>query len=100
MPALWISHVNVSDPEAYAEYAKRAVPAVEAMGGVFIARGAEFQQLEGDGWQRHTIIRFPSLEVARNCYDSADYQEALTFADGASERELVIVEVSEDHATP
>ena len=48
MPALWISHVNVSDPEAYAEYAKRAVPVIEAMGGVFIARGAEFRQLEGN----------------------------------------------------
>lgn len=96
MPALWISHVNVSDPEAYAEYAKRAVPVIEAMGGVFIARGAEFRQLEGNAWQRHTIVRFPSLEAAQSCYESDGYKEALTFADGASERELVIVEVAGD----
>lgn len=96
MPALWISHVNVSDPETYAEYAKRAVPVVEAMGGVFIARGAEFQQLEGEGWQRHTIVRFPTLDAARACYESDGYKEALTFADRSSERELVIVEITSD----
>jgi len=95
MAALWISHVNVSDPETYAEYAKRAVPVVQSMGGVFIARGAEFRQLEGEGWQRHTIIRFPDLDTAQACYDSAAYQEALAFADRASERELTIVEISE-----
>lgn len=97
MPALWISHVNVSDTDSYGEYAKRAVPVVETMGGEFIARGAEFRQLEGEGWQRHTIIRFPSLDAAQSCYDSAGYQEALTFANGASERDLVIIEVTEDN---
>ncbi|MDC0737269.1 DUF1330 domain-containing protein [Cognatishimia sp. SS12] len=93
MPALWISHVTVSDPEAYAEYAKHAVPAIEAMGGVFIARGAAFRQLEGAGAERHTIIRFPDLASAERCYASAAYQDAVRFADGASERTLTIIEV-------
>jgi uncharacterized protein (DUF1330 family) len=95
MPALWISHVNVTDAASYADYAKHAVPVIEAMGGEFIARGAEFRQLEGAEWQRHTIIRFPDLETAQACYDSAAYQAALTHADGASERSLTIIEVSE-----
>ncbi|SHG30236.1 DUF1330 domain-containing protein [Cognatishimia maritima] len=93
MPALWISHVTVSDPEAYAEYAKCAVPVIETMGGQFIARGAAFKQLEGVGADRHTIIRFPSLTAAENCYNSAAYQEAVQFAEGASERSLTIIEV-------
>lgn len=93
MPALWISHVTVSDPEAYAEYAKRAVPVIETMGGQFIARGADFKQLEGEGAERHTIIRFPSLSAAESCYNSAAYQEAVQFAEGASERSLTIIEV-------
>lgn len=95
MPALWISHVDVSDPEAYADYAKRAVPVIEAAGGTFIARGAEFKQLEGDGWQRHTIIRFPDLATAEACYHSAAYQEALAYAEPASTRSLTIIETFE-----
>ncbi|MFY0595817.1 MAG: DUF1330 domain-containing protein [Cognatishimia sp.] len=94
MPALWISHVTVSDPEAYAEYAKRAVPVIEAMGGEFIARGAEFKQLEGQGAERHTIVRFPDLASAEACYESPAYQKTVAFADGASERSLTIIEVS------
>jgi len=94
MPALWISHVTVSDPKAYAEYARRAVPVIEAMGGEFIARGAEFKQLEGQGAERHTIVRFPDLASAEACYNSPAYQEAVVFADGASERSLTIIEVS------
>lgn len=95
MPALWISHVDVSDVAAYGEYAKRAVPVIEAAGGVLIARGAEFRQLEGTGWQRHTLIRFPDLATAQTCYDSAAYQDALRFAEGVSTRSLTIIEVSE-----
>lgn len=95
MPALWISHVDVSDPETYAEYAKRAVPVIENGGGTFIARGAEFATLEGTEWQRHTIVKFPDLATAQACYSSPAYQEAVTFADGASTRSLTIIEVSD-----
>ncbi|MGH1465527.1 MAG: DUF1330 domain-containing protein [Cognatishimia sp.] len=93
MPALWISHVDVTDPEAYAEYAKRAVPVIESMGGVFVARGAEFATLEGHAWQRHTIVRFSDLATAQACYDSPAYQHAVGFANGASKRSLTLIEV-------
>jgi uncharacterized protein (DUF1330 family) len=38
------------------------------------------------------VARFPSLDAANACYESARYQEALSHARGASERDLVIVE--------
>lgn len=44
------------------------------------------------GSARNVIVRFPSLEDAEACYRSAAYREALTFADGAAERDLCIVE--------
>jgi uncharacterized protein (DUF1330 family) len=40
------------------------------------------------------VARFPSLEAAEACYHSADYQAALAHARGASERDLVIVEIA------
>ncbi|WP_368343923.1 DUF1330 domain-containing protein [Pelagovum sp. HNIBRBA483] len=92
MSALWIAHVTVTDDAAYAEYAKRATVAIADHGGIFLARGGAFEQLEGEPRPRNVVVRFPSLDTARACYNSAAYQEALGFAKGASVRDLVIVE--------
>lgn len=95
MPALWIAHVTVTDAEAYDRYAALAGPAIAAHGGVFLARGGRYVQLEGKDRPRNVVARFPSLEAAEACYHSAEYQEALDHARGASERELLIVEVTD-----
>lgn len=90
--ALWIAHVKVLDPEAYGKYAELAGPAIAKHGGAFLARGGRYVQLEGKDRARHVVARFPSLEVAEACYHSPEYQEALSHAKGASERDLLIVE--------
>ena len=95
MPALWIAHVTVTDEEAYGRYAKLAGPAVAKHGGHFIARGGRFVQLEGKERARNVVAKFDSLEAAEACYRSPEYQEALSHARHASERELMIVETSE-----
>lgn len=92
MTALWIAHVYVTDVEAYGRYAKAAGPAIAAHGGVFLARGGRYRQMEGQDRARNVVARFPSFEDAVACYESAEYQQALGHAKGASERDLVIVE--------
>ena len=92
MSALWIAHVRVTDPERYAEYARRATVAIADHGGVFLVRGGVYEQLEGPDRPRNVVARFPSLQAAHDCYFSPAYQEALSHAKGAAERELVIVE--------
>jgi uncharacterized protein (DUF1330 family) len=92
MTALWIAHVTVTDPEAYAKYAQAAGPAIAAHGGVFLARGGRYQQMEGHDRPRNVVARFPSFDDAVACYNSSAYQAALAHAKGASERDLVIVE--------
>ena len=92
MSALWIAHVIVTDEAAYGEYAKLAGPAIAAPGGAFLARGARYVQLEGRARARNVIARFPSVEAAVSCYNSAEYQAALDHAPGAAERDLAIVE--------
>ena len=94
--ALWIAHVTVTDEAAYGEYARRATGAIAAHGGEFLARGGRYVQLEGKERPRNVVARFPSLEAAEACYRSDAYQEALSFARGASERELMIVEEAGD----
>ena len=92
MTALWIAHVHVTDAEAYGRYAQLAGPAIAAHGGVFLARGGRYKQLEGNDRPRNVVARFPSFDAAVACYESAEYQAALDHARGASERDLVIVE--------
>ena len=90
--ALWIANVDVTDTEAYGKYAKLAGPAIAAHGGVFLARGGRYVQLEGRDRARNVVARFPSLERAVECYNSPDYQAALAHAKGASVRDLMVVE--------
>ena len=93
--AYWIAHVTVLDAEAYGKYAEAAGPAIAKAGGKFLARGARYVQLEGNERKRNVVAWFPSLEAAEACYRGPDYQAALAFAKGASERDLVIVEAIE-----
>ena len=95
MPALWIAHVKVTDPDAYGKYAELAGPAIAAHGGTFLARGGRYVQLEGKDRPRNVVARFPSVESAVECYNSDAYQEALSHARGASERELMVVEIDD-----
>ncbi len=92
MGALWISHVEVTDAEAYGRYAAIATEAIAAHGGVFIARGGRYVQMEGRDRPRNVVARFPSFDAAVECYNSERYQEALSHARDASDRDLVIVE--------
>ena len=95
MGALWIAHVTVTDEDAYGKYAKLAGPAIAAHGGTFLARGGRFVQLEGKERPRNVVAKFPSVEAAVDCYNSPEYQEALSHAKGASERELMVVETTD-----
>lgn len=95
MSALWIAHVTVTDDAAYKKYAELAGPAIAAHGGVFLARGGRFVQLEGKERPRNVVAKFPSVEAAVDCYHSDAYQVALNHARGASERELMVVEITQ-----
>lgn len=92
MTALWIAHVTVTDEETYMKYAAIATEAIQAHGGVFLARGGRYRQMEGRDHPRNVVARFPSLERAVECYNSPRYAEARKFADVSAERDLVIVE--------
>ena len=90
--ALWIAHLTVTDEDAYMKYAALATEAIAQHGGSFLARGGQAIQKEGRAHPRNVVARFPSLEAANACYESDIYQEALSHARGASERDLVLVE--------
>ncbi|MGF1610170.1 MAG: DUF1330 domain-containing protein [Kiloniellales bacterium] len=92
MAAYWIARVNVSDPDAYAEYAKRATVALQSHGGRILARGGRVESLEGEPYARNVVVEFPSFEQALACYNSPAYREAKALQEGAAVRNLCIVE--------
>jgi uncharacterized protein (DUF1330 family) len=93
--AFWVAHVTVLNDEAYGRYAALATEAIIAHGGTFLARGGVSIQKEGRAHPRNVVAHFPSLEAANACYECDTYQEALSHAHGASERDLVLIEALE-----
>ena len=92
MTAYWIAHVTVTDPAAYAGYQALAPAAFAAHGARFLARGGASEVLEGPELTRHVVIEFPSLQAARACYASPEYQAARSQRIGAATDHVVIVE--------
>jgi len=92
MPAYWIAHVEVTDTDAYGKYAALAGPAIAKHGGRFLARAGRYVQFEGNDRARNVVVEFPSVEAAVECYNSPEYTEARGHAEGASVRDLMVVE--------
>ncbi len=95
MAAYWIAHVEVTDADIYAEYARRATDAIAAHGGEFLARATRTLWLEGEPRERNVVVRFPSFDDAERCYRSEAYQAALEFALESSRRDLCIIDGSD-----
>jgi uncharacterized protein (DUF1330 family) len=88
----WIAHVDVRDPENYKQYVATAKPAFERFGANFLARGGEVVECEGKTRARNVVIEFPSLQAARDCYNSPEYQEAIKIRQKYADGELMLVE--------
>jgi uncharacterized protein (DUF1330 family) len=92
MSAYIISRVRMKHGEALDSYRQLAAASIERHGGRYLARGGEQQILEGTWAPATIIVEFPTMEVARTWYASADYAEALEYRDEALERDLILVE--------
>lgn len=92
MPAYWIAHVTVTDPDRYRDYQSLAPAAFARFGARFLARGGEAETLEGPAHARHVVIEFPDLATARACHASPEYAAARAARAGAAEVQVVIVE--------
>ena len=89
-----MARAKVNDPDQYKKYTDRVPAILQKYGAKVLARGGQFQILEGpETFGRFVVIEFPSMEQAVACHDSAEYEEASAFRKGgAGEVELVIVD--------
>ena len=92
MKAYWITRCHVHNPGEYDEYIKLAGPAINKYGGIFLARGGDQIELEGGPYERTVLVEFNSMNEAKICYESQEYQEALKHSLHSSNRHVVLVE--------
>ncbi len=88
----WIAHVDVQDPERYKDYVATAKPAFERFGANFLARGGDYEVMEGNGRARNVVIEFPSKQAAIDCYNSPEYQAAKAIRVTVADADMVIVD--------
>lgn len=80
-----IAQISVKDPEAYKEYVAQVTPIVAKFGGEYLIRGGQSETVEGTApGERTVVIRFPSLQAARDWYFSADYADTKKLRQAAS----------------
>jgi uncharacterized protein (DUF1330 family) len=91
--AYWLAaYRSISNPDALAEYARLAGPAITAGGGKFLARGTPAKTYEAGLNQRTVMIEFESVAAALAAHDSPGYQAALKALGNGAERDMRIVE--------
>jgi len=93
MSAYLIARVNVVDMQQYQKYIKAVPGVIERFGGKYIARAGETAVLEGEPDNRRVvIIEFPSLDKAKEFYNSGEYQQIRKLRIGAATGELLAVD--------
>jgi uncharacterized protein (DUF1330 family) len=93
MPAYVIVEVDVTDPEAHAEYRRQAPATLARYGGRYLVRAGAMETLEGD-WHppRLIVLEFPSRDHARRWHDSEEYRGPRALRMAAAKSRMVLVE--------
>lgn len=86
----WVARVDVENAEAYAEYRRLNGLAFARHGGRFIVRGPAEEVVKGSPRKHNVVIEFDSLEQARACYASPEYQAAMQHLAKVGPVDLVI----------
>jgi uncharacterized protein (DUF1330 family) len=94
MSAYWLARARVDNPEQYKKYADQVPAILQKFGGRPLARGGHYEMLEGPAaFTRFVVVEFPSLDQARACFQSPEYQAAAQHRrEGGGVVEITIVE--------
>ncbi len=90
---IWLAvYDKIENMETLKKYAVKATPAISKYSGKFLVRGGKNITLEGNQSPRTVIVEFPTFSDAEKCYNSNEYQEALSILKGFVKRNLQIIE--------
>jgi uncharacterized protein (DUF1330 family) len=93
MVAYVVADLQWIDPEARAEYGRRARAALAPYGGRYLVAGGSPRGLEGE-WEPRAlaVIEFPSAEHARRWYESEEYRPLRALRVRGAETRAILVE--------
>ena len=90
---IWLAvYDKIENMETLKKYAVKATAAISKYSGKFLVRGGKNITLEGNQSARTVIVEFPTFSDAEKCYNSDEYQEALSILKGFVKRNLQIIE--------
>jgi len=91
-PGYIVFHSTVTDYEALGAYGREMMPVMTEYGGSFIVLADGSQALEGDpDTRRMAILAFPTVQAARDFWDSEGYQAAKQLRAEAGSFDAVLV---------
>jgi uncharacterized protein (DUF1330 family) len=94
MAAYVISEISaILDPILMEKYRALAQTTIKKYGGRYVVRGGAIDKVEGESAPNAiVIVEFPTMERARQWYQSPEYAEALVIRRKALNRRLLFVE--------
>lgn len=88
----WMVHVEVENAVAFNAYVTAVADVFKKYDAHFLARGGQFEAVEGQVRPRNIILEFPSYKAAVDCWHSPEYQAAKALRENAGRVDITIVE--------
>lgn len=94
MTAYMVAQIRVDDPAAYKIYLAGFLPIFERYDGeILVTSSVDTEVVEGEwAYPRTVIMKFPSLDQARNWYQDPDYQALAQHRHASAQTNLILVE--------
>jgi uncharacterized protein (DUF1330 family) len=93
MVAYVFAEIEITNPDGYREYTAIVPATIAKYGGRFLVRGGAAEVLEGDWPQRRRVLlEFPSMQAAKDWFDSPDYEKPKAMRQAASNARLLLME--------
>jgi uncharacterized protein (DUF1330 family) len=92
MPVYAVAQGRIENREMLDEYVSKVIPTIQAGGGRILGFDESPEVIEGEiGFPRTVILEFPSRDVFRAWYDSAEYQAILPLRLESTPGSLIVV---------
>jgi uncharacterized protein (DUF1330 family) len=88
-----LAEIEITNPDGYREYTAIVPATIAKYGGRFLVRGGAAEVLEGDWPQRRRVLlEFPSMQAAKQWFDSPEYEKPKAMRQAASDGRLLLME--------
>jgi uncharacterized protein (DUF1330 family) len=83
---------EIYNQEMYGSYIKQVVRIIQSHNGEYVARGNKILPFAGDKPERSIVIAFDSMEEARRCFFSKEYEEIKHLRENSTKSRAFFIE--------